>query len=116
MAEEYYRVCRECLKTSRAKAKFCRHCGKPMPKEVEIFFSYAHEDEKLRNELIKHLSILRRIGMAMLWQDQDISAGSEWEKAIMTHLATADIILLLISSDFMDSDFCYSKEMERAME
>lgn len=115
MEDEYYRVCRQCMKTSRAKAQFCSHCGQPLPKEVEIFLSYAREDQKLLNELLKHLAILKRTGMAILWQDQDISAGTVWRKTLDKHMDTADIILLLISSDFIASDFCYSIEMQRAM-
>lgn len=113
---DFYRICRECNKPSLTKTPLCSHCGKPLHSEVEIVFSYAHEDEKLLNELIKHLTILRRTGLAMLWYDQNISKGSEWEKTIDIHFNTADIILLLISSDFIASDFCYSTEMERAME
>jgi hypothetical protein len=113
---EFYRVCRECKRTTRVSAQFCSHCGQALPKEVEIFLSYAHEDKKLLNELIKQLTIFKRMGMTMLWTDLDISSGSEWKKSISTHLDTADIILLLISPDFIASDFCYSKEMTRAME
>lgn len=116
MADEYYRVCRQCMKTGPAMAQFCSHCGQPMPKEVEIFLSYAREDQKLLNELLKHLAILKRTGIAILWQDQDISGGTEWRKALDKHMDTSDIILLLISSDFIASDFCYSIEMQRAME
>lgn len=116
MDAEYYRICRECLQPSRAKAKDCDHCHKPMPEAIEIFLSYAHEDEKLLAKLMTHLKILQRLGLAMLWYDQDIGKGSSWEPEIYQRLNTADIILLLISSDFIASDFCYSKEMDRAME
>lgn len=116
MTPVFYRVCRECLKVSDARAKICGHCNKPFPEAVEIFLSYAHEDEKLVEKLMKHLKILQRTGLAMLWYDQDIGKGTDWEKSIYAHLNTADIILLLISSDFIASDFCYSKEMDRAME
>jgi hypothetical protein len=116
MPEDYYRVCRECKKTSRVGAQFCSHCGKAMPKEVEIFFSYAHRDEELLEDLITHLTILRRTGLAMLWYDQDISKGTEWKPTIFEHLDVADIILLLVSPSFIASDFSYSVELERAME
>ncbi len=51
-----------------------------------------------------------------MWYDREISAGTEWEHQIDTHLDTAQIILLLVSPDFMDSDYCYGREMKRAME
>ena len=83
---------------------------------VKLFFCYAHEDEPLLNKLKSHLSPLRRQGLIELWHDRDISAGTEWEEEIKDQLNTAQIILLLISPDFMDSDYCYSIEMKRALE
>lgn len=87
-----------------------------MARPIKLFFSYAHEDENLRDELAKHLSILRRQGIISEWYDRDITAGSEWANAIDDNLDTADIILLLISPDFIASDYCYDTEMTRAME
>jgi TIR domain len=83
---------------------------------VKLFFCYAHEDEPLLNKLKSHLSPLQRQGLIDVWYDRDINAGTEWENEIDTHLRTADIILLLISPDFMNSDYCYSIEMQRALE
>jgi tetratricopeptide (TPR) repeat protein len=83
---------------------------------IEVFFSYAHEDDAFRQLLLKHLRALKREGIIDAWNDCDINAGSEWEQEINEHLNTAQIILLLISPDFMASDYCYSKEMARAME
>jgi hypothetical protein len=84
--------------------------------KMEVFYSYAHEDEKLRDELAKQLRLLRREGKITEWYDRDISEGEEWEHKIDTHLNTARIILLLISPDFITSDYCYDSEMMRAME
>ncbi len=83
---------------------------------VTIFFSYAHEDETLRKELEKHLKVLQHQGLIHMWYDREIGAGTEWEGQIDTHLNSAQIILLLISPDFMASDYRYGKEMKRAME
>jgi TIR domain len=82
---------------------------------VKIFFCYAHEDEELLNKLKTQLKPLQRQGLIDLWHDRDISAGTEWEREISTHLNDADIILLLVSPDFMNSDYCYSIEMKRAI-
>jgi hypothetical protein len=88
-----------------------------MTKEpTNVFFSYAHEDEPLRNELAKHLKLLERQGIIQSWHDSNISAGEEWKNAIDSHLELAQIILLLISSDFLASDYCYDVEMKRALE
>ncbi len=86
------------------------------PKAVEVFFSYAHEDEKLRGQLARHLSILQRQKVITGWHDREISAGTEWQGEIDQHLNKADIILLLISADFLASDYCYDVELKRAME
>jgi TIR domain len=84
---------------------------------VKIFFCYAHEDEPLLKKLQAHLTSLVRSGLIdRLWYDREINAGTEWEKEIDKYLNTAHIILLLVSSDFMASDYCYSVEMKRALE
>ncbi len=77
----------------------------------EIFYSYAHEDENLRNELNKHLSLLKQQQLITDWYDRDVSAGTEWQHQIDTHLNTAHVILLLISPNFMASRYCSSVEM-----
>ncbi|MBV9689061.1 MAG: TIR domain-containing protein [Ktedonobacteraceae bacterium] len=83
---------------------------------VKIFFCYAHEDEDLLNKLKSHLRPLQRQGLIDVWHDRDISAGTEWEREISQHLNNAQIVLLLVSPDFMDSDYCYGVEMKRALE
>jgi parallel beta-helix repeat protein len=85
-------------------------------KGIEIFFSYSHKDEELRDELEKHLSILKHRGLISAWHDRKIVAGEEWNGKIDEHLNSAQIILLLISSDFLASKYCYGTELKRAME
>ena len=87
-----------------------------MQPPYEVFISYAHEDRALLDKLTAHLSNLRRQGIINPWFDADISAGTEWNTDLNEHLEKAQVILLLISSSFMNSDFSYSKEMLRAME
>jgi hypothetical protein len=81
-----------------------------------IFFSYSHKDEVLRNELEAHLALLKHEGLVEAWHDRRIVAGDEFDDAIFSKLEAADIILLLVSSDFINSGYCYSREMARAME
>ncbi|MDQ3815122.1 MAG: toll/interleukin-1 receptor domain-containing protein [Armatimonadota bacterium] len=83
---------------------------------VEVFFSYSHRDSELRHELETHLSVLKRQGIITTWHDRDIGAGSEWKGQIDKHLESAHLILLLVSANFLDSDYCYDIEMKRAME
>lgn len=88
----------------------------PPSGSVTLFYSYAHEDEELRNQLGKHLHLLKRQGLITSWHDREIRAGDDWAIEIDTHLESAQIILLLISADFLASDYCYGVEMKRALE
>src|SRR5258708_8319598 len=83
---------------------------------VELFCSYANADEPLYLELEKHLSLLHREGVISCWHKRQIIAGTDWTKALGEHLNTASVILLLVSGDFVASDYCYGTEMQRAME
>lgn len=83
---------------------------------VRLFYSYSHKDEHLRDELETHLKLLQRQGLIETWHDRRIEAGDDWRKQIDHNLERADIVLLLISADFIASDYCYEQEMERALE
>src|SRR6266568_8825394 len=83
--------------------------------KIEIFFSYAHADEALRNQLEKHLGSLKRQKRIITWYDRNIPPGTEWASEIDAHLKTAHIILLLVSSDFIDSQYCWSVELRKAI-
>src|SRR5436305_12348975 len=82
---------------------------------VKIFFCYAHQDEDMAYKLRQHLKPLQRAGHIDIWYDHDICPGTDWGSEIIEHLNEAQIILLLISSGFMDSDYCYSLEMKQAI-
>jgi hypothetical protein len=81
----------------------------------EVFISYSHKDRKFRDELATHLSNLRNQGVISDWYDGDIPPGTEWKTQIMDHLKTAQVILLLISADFMASNFCYGIELKESI-
>ncbi|PUB78700.1 MAG: hypothetical protein DBO99_05865 [gamma proteobacterium symbiont of Ctena orbiculata] len=83
---------------------------------IRLFLSYSHQDEDLRKELEKHLAALRRDGVIDIWQDRRIGPGDEFDREISNQLESADIVLLLVSSDFLHSDYCYDIEMKRALE
>ena len=82
---------------------------------IRIFISYAHADEALRQELGKHLASLKHQGRVEIWHDRLIDAGDEWAHAIDTNLQSADVILLLVSADFIASPYCYEVELKEAM-
>src|SRR5438046_624453 len=81
-----------------------------------LFFSYSHRDEEYREELEKHLAMLKRQGRISAWHDRRIVAGDDIDHTIDHHLEAADIILFLVSPDFLHSDYCYDVEARRAME
>ncbi len=87
-----------------------------MPKPFKVFISYSHNDMSLRKELDKHLAELRNANYISVWTDSEIRPGMEWEGQIREQLNNAEIILLLVSSDFLASAFCRSIEMVSAME
>ena len=81
-----------------------------------IFFCYAHEDENLRDELEVHLKLLQRQGVVSTWHDRKIVPGKDWKSEIDNYIEAADIILLLVSADFIASDYCWEKEFKRALQ
>src|SRR6266566_6278002 len=83
---------------------------------IELFLCYAHQDELLLKELEAHLGTLQRQNFFKIWYDRKIIAGKERAQEIDAHLNTAQIILLLVSPYFMNSDFCYLDQMKRALE
>jgi tetratricopeptide (TPR) repeat protein len=83
---------------------------------INIFIAYSRKDIELLEDLRNSLKILNRMGLVgEVWYDGLIEAGDEWEVSIKNALLNADIILLLISSDFISSDYCYNVEMVEAL-
>lgn len=85
-------------------------------KPVRLFYIYSHKDKALRDELETHLKLLQRIGTIESWHDRKIDIGDDWKRNVDENLAQADIILLLLSPDFIVSDYCFDYEMNQALE
>jgi hypothetical protein len=83
---------------------------------IKLFFSYSHKDEILRHELVNHLRILTREGVISSWDDRKVLPGDEWDHQIHAQLRGADIVLLLISVDFIASDYCNDVEVRIALQ
>lgn len=83
---------------------------------IHIFVSYSHKDQTHKEKLTEHLMPLVRLNKATLWDDTCIDAGEEWNTKIFDNLNKADIVLCLISSSFIASDFCFEKELAQAIE
>ena len=86
------------------------------PKPLNIFISYSKTDVSYKQALETHLAPLKRQGLISTWSDQDLIPGEEWDKGIQDKLRTADIILLLVSANFIATDYIWDKEMTRAIE
>src|SRR5690348_5535053 len=84
-------------------------------KPLNILYCYAPDDEELLKKLEQHLSVLKRLGQITTWYDRDILPGMERTREFDIHLNRANIILLLISPDFMHSDSCYNVQMGGAL-
>ena len=88
----------------------------PATPPVSLFYSYAHEDEALRDELRGHLKILERRGLLSSWHDREIKPGEDWHAKIDEQLQMADLVLLLVSKDFIESDYIFGNELTVAMQ
>lgn len=83
---------------------------------MRAFISYCHHDKAALERLHVHLKNLTRGGHIETWYDRDILAGSDLNAEIERELESADIFLLLVSPDFIASDYCVEREMARALE
>lgn len=85
-----------------------------LPETRTVFISYAHADEKLKYRFLVHLGALKREGLIGVWHDRMLSPGEHLDRAIEAELAAAELVILLASPDFINSDYCTEKEMQRA--
>ncbi len=83
---------------------------------LSLFLSYSHADEDFKNDLLKHLEPLKKLQLIETWHDRQIKPGEQWDKKISLNLETAEIILLLVSIDFINSSYCYDIELEQALD
>src|SRR6185295_20240204 len=82
---------------------------------IDVFIAYARNDESALEELVAHLAPLQRQGLIHAWYDRQVEAGDVWEAEIREHIEAAQMILLLVSADFLASPSCWDSEMERAL-
>ncbi len=81
----------------------------------KLFFSYSKSDRDMLHEFLAHLSPLKRRGKIQPWSDRDLLPGEEWDKTIREEMAAADVILLLISAQALNTDYIYDVEIKAAM-
>ena len=83
---------------------------------IKVFLSYSSKDERLKKQLDRHLSSRKSRGVIDTWEEEKISAGKNKEQAISKHFEEANIILCLISPEFVNCDYCYTIQLPRALE
>ena len=88
----------------------------PVPSALRVFISYSHQDDEWRRQLEAHLSLLRREGVLDVWHDRRLQAGEPWAQTLDEQIGSADLVLLLVSADFIQSDYCFGLEMRTALE
>ncbi|HXI23151.1 MAG TPA: toll/interleukin-1 receptor domain-containing protein [Pyrinomonadaceae bacterium] len=112
--------CSECGSILDATSRRCRLCDAPVPvtpaTSIEVFISYSHKDEGLKERLVTHLASLQSQGVITTWHGRLIKPGEDWSTTIDEHLNSATVILLLVSADFIASAYCNGVEVKRALE
>lgn len=87
-----------------------------MSKPVKVFISYAHKDEQYKEELTKRLKPYESRNIIEAWDDRKMLPGQDWHTEINNRLQWANVILYLVSPDFMASDYINDVELAKAME
>lgn len=85
------------------------------PKALKLFISYSKRDKEHLEDLKSHLAPLKREESILTWDDGNILPGEEWDKSIRRELSTADVIILLVSADFMATEYIW-KEIDIAIQ
>jgi internalin A len=86
--------------------------GDSNQRPLRVFFSYSHKDEEYRDQLDIHFAMLRNRGLVETWHDRKIIPGEEWDDTIKQQLQEADLVLLMISADFLNSNYIMNEELK----
>jgi hypothetical protein len=81
-----------------------------------VFISYSHKDEEWKDRLVTQLGVLQQQGLLDLWDDRRIGVGEDWHPAIQAAMATASVAILLVSANFLTSQFILGEEVPRLLE
>ncbi len=87
-----------------------------MSGQLKIFLSYSHRDKEQKDLFLTHFSSIARTENVSIWTDVQIDAGTQWDEVISGQLCSADIVILLVSANFIASEYIYNKELAKALE
>ena len=83
---------------------------------LKLFLSYAHEDRDIVAELRKHLAPLRYEQIVTDWYDLELMPGHDWDQDIISQLESSDLVLVVISADFVASNYAYGRELNLSLD
>ncbi|WP_428385667.1 toll/interleukin-1 receptor domain-containing protein [Nevskia ramosa] len=106
----------EKIVVKRGRGGLLAPTGASKAERLKLFVSYSHVDKELKDRLTKHLRPLENENLIQVWVDHQITAGDDWDREIGKKLGEADIVLTLVSIDFINSKYCYDVELEKALE
>ncbi len=89
---------------------------KKQNKVVKVFISYAHTDENFKDGLNKALHALKRNKKISIWEDRQLIAGQSWESELFNKLEESELVLMILSNDYIASEFCYTKEFKKVLD
>jgi len=84
--------------------------------QLKIFLSYSHKDKEHKDVFLSHFSSIARTENVSIWTDVEIGAGTQWDAVISQQLCSADIVILLVSANFIASEYIYNRELAKALE
>ncbi|WP_332778326.1 toll/interleukin-1 receptor domain-containing protein [Polaromonas sp.] len=106
----------EQIVVKRGRGGLVALAGNKKTERLRLFVSYSHIDKDLKDRLVRHLRPLEHENLVEVWVDHQVQAGDDWDKEIAKKLSQADIVLTLVSIDFINSKYCYDIELEKALE
>src|SRR4051794_37163630 len=96
-------------------APFVVEPSAPAPRPCNLYYVYADADEAYLRGLERHLRLMERQDLLRGWHRRKLLAGEDWQTVVDEHFESADIVLLLVSPDLLDSKYCFDTEVQRAM-
>lgn len=106
----------EQIVVKRGRGGLVALAGNKKAERLRLFVSYSHIDKEMKDRLVRHLRPLEHENLVEVWADHEIKAGDDWDREIAKKLSQADIVLTLVSIDFINSKYCYDIELEKALE
>lgn len=104
------------LKKSNAYDDIVEYWKISQKEQVKIFFSYSHKDREYLDEFKEYIKIFERNNLVERWDDNELVVGEKWDKTIKDKIYSADIIIFLLSSTSLASDYIYHNELKVAFE